>query len=533
MEILLPPKKGEVENVKLNFEQLVVVGANGAGKTRFGSWIEENNYEKVHRISAQKSLSMPSSVSTTSIEIAVEDLLYGMHYEDKNWLKRHGRKSSRWNHNLNTSLLNDYDKLMVLLHSEEYEKSVYYKDHGGEKPITKLDKIQRIWEGVLPHRKLEKRAGVIDAYQDGHPDKKYNGSEMSDGERCIFYLIGEVLCAPEKSIIIIDEPEMHIHVSLIKRLFDLIENERPDCVFIYLTHSIDFAFSRQNAKKIWAKSYEDGKWDYEILNGVMPIPEQLYLEVLGSRLPVIFIEGDDSSIDYEIYSQVFSDYTLKPVNSCTKVIQIAKSFNDAFEIHRIHSYGIIDRDRRDKVDINNLVSKNIWVLDVAEAENLLLIEDAVKAVANHMGKVSDDVFKTVKKNLIDFFAKEMPSQILLFFKEILSRKYQELADFSSHEFGDVIKEIDTKYGGIDRQKIYDDIKTGFQKILDNEDYDGILRVFNLKNALIPNSKICEETGVRNKKEYRKLLITLLKKNDANSKILKDAIKAKIIMTPIV
>ena len=107
-----------------------------------------------------------------------------------------------------------------------------------------------------------------------------------------FYLIGEVLCAPEKSIIIIDEPEMHIHVSLIKRLFDLIENERPDCVFIYLTHSIDFAFSRQNAKKIWAKSYEDGKWDYEILNEAMPIPEQLYLEVLGSRLPVIFIEGD-------------------------------------------------------------------------------------------------------------------------------------------------------------------------------------------------------------------------------------------------
>lgn len=34
MEIILPPKKGEVENVKLEFEQLIVVGANGAGKTR-------------------------------------------------------------------------------------------------------------------------------------------------------------------------------------------------------------------------------------------------------------------------------------------------------------------------------------------------------------------------------------------------------------------------------------------------------------------------------------------------------------------
>ena len=39
MEILLPPKKGAVENVKLEFEHLVVVGANGAGKTRFGSWV--------------------------------------------------------------------------------------------------------------------------------------------------------------------------------------------------------------------------------------------------------------------------------------------------------------------------------------------------------------------------------------------------------------------------------------------------------------------------------------------------------------
>lgn len=64
-----------------------------------------------------------------------------------------------------------------------------------------------------------------------------------------FYLIGEVLCAPENSIIIIDEPEMHIHVSLIKHLFDLIETERPDCAFIYLTHSMDFAFSRQSAIK--------------------------------------------------------------------------------------------------------------------------------------------------------------------------------------------------------------------------------------------------------------------------------------------
>lgn len=530
-KIKLPPKKGENE-VEIEFDQLVIIGANGAGKTRFGSWIEMNNYEHVHRISAQKSLSMPFAVRSNSIDIAQDDLIYGTHNENRDWLKRQGKKSNRWNNNLNTSLLNDYDQLMVLLHSEEYEKSLLYKDEGGDKPITKLDRIQSIFESVFPHRKVFKRAGVIEVYPTGQKESKYNGSEMSDGERCIFYLTGEVLCAPSNSIIIIDEPEMHIHTSLINHFFDLLEAERPDCPFVYLTHNIDFAFSRQNAKKIWAKSYEDGVWDYELLSGRSPIPEQLYLEILGSRQPVIFIEGDNSSIDYEIYSQVFSSYTIKYVNSCNKVIQITKSFNDARGFHHIESYGIIDRDRRDDTDINNLVSKNIWVLDVAEAENLLLLEDIVKAVASHMGKEADKVFNIVKQNLITFFSQEIDSQVLLHFREVLSRKYRDIINFNSHTIEDVINEIDASYAGVDKQSIFDSIKKDFQAIVKNNDYYGVLRVFNLKNALVPRSKLCEEIGVRNKDELRSLVISLMKIDDKISYTIKSAIKNSIIMQPI-
>lgn len=98
------------------------------------------------------------------------------------------------------------------------------------------------------------------------------------------------------------------------------KSKRPDCSFVYLTHDIDFAFTRQNAVKIWAKSYEENNvWDYEILNETMPIPEQLYLEVLGSCKPVIFLEGERSSIDYQIFEQVYSGHTLKSLGSCEKV----------------------------------------------------------------------------------------------------------------------------------------------------------------------------------------------------------------------
>lgn len=238
----------------------------------------------------------------------------------------------------------------------------------------------------------------------------------------IFYLIGEVVSVPEDSIVIIDEPEMHIHKSIVKTLFDLIEKERDDCSFIYLTHDIDFAFTRQNAKKIWTKGYEKDVWDYEILDNEAPIPEQLYLEVLGSRKPVLFIEGDNSSIDYELYEQVYSDRTLKPLGSCDKVIQTVKSFNEQKDFHHIKSNGIIDRDRRTQEDISRLNKKNIWVLDVAEAENLLLLEDIVKIVAKHMGKNPDDVFSEVKNNIIKFFRSQLESQVLLHFKEELKHQ---------------------------------------------------------------------------------------------------------------
>ncbi|MCE5321340.1 MAG: AAA family ATPase [Bacteroidales bacterium] len=531
MIIQLPTKKGTPNsNPTIDIEQLVIVGANGSGKTRFGSDLEERYFKKTHRISAQKSLSMPTYVGTKSKEVAYSEFKYGVWNKDNNeWNQTVGWKHHRWGNNLNTFLLNDYEKLMVLLHTEEYEQSLLYKETGGQKPNTKLDRIQRIFENALPHRRLIKKAGVIEIYPPGSVANNYNASEMSDGERVIFYLAGEVVCAPENSIIIIDEPEMHIHRSLVKKLFDLIENERPDCSFIYLTHDIDFAFTRQNAIKVWAKSYEgENVWDYEILDENVPIPEQLLLEILGSRKPIIFLEGDNSSIDYELYEQVYADYTIKPLGSCEKVIQTVKAFNEQIGFHHLQSFGIIDRDRKPAIDLPKLNLKNIWVLDVAEAENLLLSEGIVRSVSNHMGRNPDDVFSQVKTNLISFFSIQLESQILLHYKEILRRSLLQLSDFAAKDIAASILEIDNLYSSIDKQRIYNETKAIFDAVISSKDYDAVLRLFNLKNALIPQSKVCDLTGIKNKEEYLKLVISLLKRNDTTSTIIKKTIDDKII-----
>lgn len=530
MNIILPEKKHQSEpNLELNFEQLVVIGANGSGKTRFGSSIEERYGSLTRRISAHKSLSMPKFVNTTSKNNAVGNFLYGGWDEnDGDWYSTAGKTQMRWGNNPSTYLLDDYEALMVLLQTSEFEEAIDYMQNDGDKPITKIDRIQTIWEYVLPHRRLSKGAGIIEAYPTEDKSRAYNSSEMSDGERVIFYLIGQVICAPEGSMIIIDEPELHINKSIFKNLFDKIENERPDCSFIYLTHDIDFAVSRQNADKIWVKSYDGKVWDYEVLDDETPIPELLYLEVLGSRKPVLFIEGDNTSIDYQLYQQVFLDKYIKPLGSCGKVISTVNALNDQSNIHRLRANGLIDRDRRTNEDIEHLVRNDVWVLNVAEVENLLLIEPIVKAVAQHMNKNPDEVFNLIKTNLMRFFHKELENQVLIHFKKYLEQKMINVSNFKQKKILEALEEVDRLYAEVDKQTIFDDIKNRFENIHSSDDYEELLKVFNLKNALIPNSKLCEIIGLRSKDAYLDMVISLLKKMDETSSLMVDGIKRSIV-----
>ena len=44
--------------------------------------------------------------------------------------------------------------------------------------------------------------------------------------------------------LIIDEPELHVHRSIMDRLWDELEGARPDSVFVFITHDLEFAASR-------------------------------------------------------------------------------------------------------------------------------------------------------------------------------------------------------------------------------------------------------------------------------------------------
>ena len=152
---------------------------------------------------------------------------------------------------------------------------------------------------------------------------------LSDGEKSVFYYIGHILLALENSYIIVDEPENHLHLAICNRLWDCLEQERPDCKFIYLTHNLDFATSRTDSTILWNKSFiPPSQWNFEILPSSETIPEVLVMELVGSRKNICFCEGDTkSSLDYRLYSILFPNYTIIPVSGHRNVIEYTNTYN--------------------------------------------------------------------------------------------------------------------------------------------------------------------------------------------------------------
>ena len=148
MRIRIPSKDNNECWIK-DKQSIVLLGANGAGKTRMSVWIDENNPElNIHRISAQKSLNMPEYVSPTELKKAEDTFLYGTTNDARDWLKRYGKKNSRWGNEPEIHMLNDYQSLMEFLMTENFEKSIEYREkHKDGNPEfdneTKLEKIKK------------------------------------------------------------------------------------------------------------------------------------------------------------------------------------------------------------------------------------------------------------------------------------------------------------------------------------------------------------------------------------------------------
>jgi len=365
----------------------IVVGANGSGKTQLAVECERLLGLASHRISAQRMLAIDPSIEKVNEQTARALLRFG--YADPSGYggPERARASVRWGNAKPRFILDDAGALLQVLFGEQANTAVKaFNAHADGGPIppgdTTMRKLRAIFRRVLPNRDLQITADDITVLPvtDGVVGEGFSVTQMSDGEKAVLYMIGQTLVADEGSVFIMDEPEIHIHRSILGRLWDELETARPDCAFLLITHDLEFAASRAG-KKYVVQSYDPATgWVVEPVPEADGFSEDLVTLILGSRKPILFVEGESASLDVAFYRACYPAWTVVPRGSCEEVIHsvVTMRRNDAFT--RIQSAGLVDADSRSDSERAALTARGIETLPVSEIENLLLLPAISRAI---------------------------------------------------------------------------------------------------------------------------------------------------------
>lgn len=515
MEITLPRHvNGQTYTVKDIHRQITVVGANGSGKSRFISQMIHDSGDRAFYVSAIDALyPVTHDFDVNSISRIYEELRTRTKY-----VKPSGET--------------ELDKLICMLIYDDLSESLTFRLRSAmvgntpdKIPTTKVDTLIRLWKNIFTKHAIIRRPDCFE-FLTPNNDDPISLLRLSHGEKAVLYYIGACLYAPKGSIIFVDSPTLFLHISISQSLWDTIEDLRRDCTFVYQTHDLAFPQSRTDNITVWIRTVDvqAKAWDYEILQPHAALSEQLILDIVGARKPAFFVEGDDThSIDYKLYSLIFPDYTIRAMGSCDKVIETVRSFNDMNTFHHLDSWGIVDRDRRTAQEINYLRQKKILVPDVAEVENIMLLEGVVRAVARHCNKPDTAVFNQVRRIVFDMFKADARKQALMHTRHRVKHTLELIADRRFQNINQLEEHLSGLVNDIKPRQIYEKYCREFNKYIQDYDYNAILRVYNEK-SMLTNTDVAQRCGLRSKDEYIKMVLTILRRGGKEAEEIKRTVK---------
>lgn len=512
--IKLPPALKSVSADRLgDSRQITIIGGNGAGKSRFMDEMMSLCSDRAYCLNALSAFYAEREESTMQGSV---DALY--------------RRAIRQQSYMRTDAVSELDKIVYMLFADELESLLEMKAQAETQPDrklrmrpTKLDIIKRHWERVFPGNRITRDTGRL-MFSTASGDDLISTHSLSQGEKAALYYLGATLYAMPDAVIFVDSPTLFVHPSILGNLWNSIEELRPDCTFVYNSVDEDFISTRTHNTCIWVKRFDSARhaWDYDILDPGSRTRD-LMVEFAGSRRPVLFIEGDAShSIDVRLYSLVFPDMTVRPLGSCNKVIETTRAFNDQQAMHHLQSYGIVDRDRRTEQEVGYLRDKRIMVPDVAEIENIFLLPEVIKIMARRRGRDGAKIMRRVERDVMRMFRSHSEEQALQHVRHKVKRDVECKIDarFSC------ITALETHLRGLitklQPRRHYNELREQFAVMTRDNDYRGVLRVFNHK-PMLPDSGVHQMLGYRSKEEYIGGVLDTLKSSGKDS----DALRAVI------
>lgn len=502
-------------------EVITVVGSNGAGKSALATWMASVTHQtEIRRVLAQRRLWFEfagPSISPADREgirqsVTAWDRDLSSRYVDRGDQQRSG-----------IALFDLLGKL-----SKENQKAValFYSGATPEMVTATMgDQLLTTLNSVLEKAGLHTEVDVTEeqTFSATHRALRatYPISQMSDGERSALLLAAEVLTAPEGAIVVVDEPERHLHRAISAGLIEALLDVRADCAFVVLTHDLDLATRLSSrpgrtfasAGVHWVNN-QATSWDLHEVKADDALPESARRAILGGRERILFIEGEQASIDLALYEHLFPGWSLVPSGGCEQVTRAVSGLRASTPHHWVEAHGLVDGDGRTPDERASLESRGVHPLHVSEVENLYYVIDVVRAVAvkqaGTLGGDVEDLISKVKVAVLSELGDSATTNRLAtkLAKDALARKL--LAHMpDAVDDGDVTITIPSPLPRI---------RTELQTLHTNSDYDGLVSAVPIRDTKV-RSDVAAILDFKNFRDYQKAALKCIgESNELASKL---------------
>lgn len=377
---------------------LYLLGANGTGKSSLVSRLFGQHRNDAKRISAHRQTWFESNTldMTPRNRQEIENTARS---QDAQPQARYREWNSAGRANMAIYDLIDADtmqerKIAGLVRAGSVEAAK--REARNPSPIQVINELMRL--SNLPIEISVEEGQKILARKNG--GNGYSVAELSDGERNAFLIAADILTAKPGTLILIDEPERHLHRSIISPLLKLLFDRRSDCTFIVSTHEPMLPLDTPKASTLLVRSCEyQGQevraWTTDLLAPGAAIDDDLKGDILGSRRKMIFVEGTAQSLDVPLYSLLFPQISIIPKETCRDVEYAVRGLRGAGDIHWVSGWGIIDNDQRSTEDVARLKDAGIWALSHYSVESLYYHPNIIARLAERQAGLTGDDAKVL------------------------------------------------------------------------------------------------------------------------------------------
>ena len=279
-----------------------------------------------------------------------------------------------------------------------------------------------------------------------------------------------------------------MHPSIMSNLWDEIEAARQDCAFLFITHDLSFAASRAAQKYVISAFAATPAWTIESVPGDTGFNEDVTTLILGSRRPILFVEGDDTSLDLAIYRCCYPQWTVIPRGSCEQVVHAVSTMRANAQLTRITCAGIIDADDHTEKDVQRFNGLGVFPLPVSEVENLILLPEVSRAIAQLEGFCDEEIEQQLSKLRVAIFdtlnSRAAIDQIVIrHCRRRIDRAIKKIDLSGSKSIDGLAREVSIQIGNLDINTLAAEVADKIKSAIENDDLRSLLTIYDNKGLL--------------------------------------------------